>query len=159
MPVLIYCVAGTAASLNELQTGVAGSPVIRMNVAPLNAYLSQSADSSEWLRAPLRTSALEFHRVLKQLFSSVAIIPFRFPTTFNDRQELAHQPSAACADGEAFATAILLKKDCKTIARCWRDSRISCKWKRGSATPIRSQYLPPVQEQNTFVSASTGCGR
>src|SRR5207248_632773 len=62
MPVLIYCVARTAASLNELQTGVAGSPVIRMNVAPLNAYLSHSADSSEWLRAPLRTSALELQR-------------------------------------------------------------------------------------------------
>jgi len=89
MPLLIYCVAGAAASLNGLQTGVAGSPVLRLEVANLAAFVSRSADSSGWLRSPLRTSALEFHRVLRQLFSATAILPFRFPTIFEDEPELA----------------------------------------------------------------------
>src|SRR5439155_17655598 len=37
---------------------------------------------------PLRTSALEFHRVLVELFKSAAIIPFRFPTIFEYEQAL-----------------------------------------------------------------------
>jgi len=89
MPLLIYCVAGAAASLNGLQTGVAGSPVLRLEVANLAAFVSRSADSSGWLRSPLRTSALEFHRVLRQLFSATAILPFRFPTIFEHQSELA----------------------------------------------------------------------
>jgi hypothetical protein len=89
MPLLIYCVAGMAASLKGSQTGVSGSPILRLEIANLSAFVSPSADSSGWLRTPVRTAALEFHRVLRQLFSATAILPFRFPTIFEDEPELA----------------------------------------------------------------------
>ncbi len=89
MPLLLYCVAGTAASLNGLHAGVACSPVLRLEIANLAAFVSRSAHASGWLRTPVRTSALEFHRVLQQLFSATAILPFRFPTIFEDELELA----------------------------------------------------------------------
>jgi hypothetical protein len=39
----------------------------------------------------LQTSALEFHRVLSEVFKSTAIIPFRFPTIFDDEEQLSER--------------------------------------------------------------------
>ena len=88
MPLLLYCIAKPSALLNEPPVGVAGCPVSRLEVPNLAAFVSRNSDSGIWLRTPLRTSALEFHRVLVELFNSAAIIPFRFPTIFEDEQAL-----------------------------------------------------------------------
>jgi hypothetical protein len=88
MPILLYCVAKRAILGTQPILGIGGAPVNRETFGPLEAFLSRSDDSAVWLRAELRTSALEFHRVLDQLFQSAAIIPFRFPTIFADQQEL-----------------------------------------------------------------------
>ncbi len=89
MAVLLYCVAHLSVRPKRLQTGVAGNSVERVEGPGLAAFVSRSADSNVWLRAPVRTSALEFHRVLMELFESAAIIPFRFPTIFADDDELS----------------------------------------------------------------------
>jgi len=70
------------------QTGVAGIPVERVDASELTALVSRSAESNVWLRAPVRTSALQFHRVLVHIFESAAIIPFRFPTVLASDDEL-----------------------------------------------------------------------
>ena len=91
MAILLYCVArGDATTIDSL-TGVAGDPVVRVEVASLAAFTSSNADKSNWLRPPLQASALEFHRVLSEVFKSTTIIPFRFPTVFDDDEQLIHR--------------------------------------------------------------------
>ncbi len=55
---------------------------------PLAVFVSYSTDSGVWLKQELRTSALEFHLVQREVFRSAAIIPFRFPTIVEDKSEL-----------------------------------------------------------------------
>lgn|SRR6266566_838346 len=88
MPLLLYCVTRASVYPKGSQTGVAGVPVERVEGPGLAAVLSRNVDSNVWLRAPVRTSALEFHRVIMELFESAAIIPFRFPTIFESDDEL-----------------------------------------------------------------------
>jgi Gas vesicle synthesis protein GvpL/GvpF len=89
MAILLYCIAkGDGKAINSL-TGVAGDPVVRAEIGPLATFTSQNTDSAVWLRSKLRASALEFHRVLSEVFKSAAIIPFRFPTIFENEEQLA----------------------------------------------------------------------
>jgi len=89
MSVLLYCVTHLLVRPKRLEAGVAGSAVDRVERQGLVGFVSRCGDSNVWLRAPVRTSALEFHRVLMELFESAAIIPFRFPTIFADDDELS----------------------------------------------------------------------
>jgi hypothetical protein len=82
LSILLYCVAARSPRQEWKQAGVAGTPVSVLERAGLVAFLSTSADSAVWLRAPVRTSAVEFHRVCMEVFRSEAIIPYRFPTIF-----------------------------------------------------------------------------
>src|SRR5256885_6628898 len=88
MPILLYCIAKADALANKSLTGVACDPVIPVRVEGLSAFISSNADSSAWMKSRLRASALEFHQVLTNVFRSGAIIPFRFPTTFETETEL-----------------------------------------------------------------------
>ena len=51
-------------------------------------FYSESATADKWLRAPLRTSAEEFHRVQRELFSEGSVVPFRFPTILESEDKL-----------------------------------------------------------------------
>jgi hypothetical protein len=88
MAILLYCIAKVDAPETGSLTGVAGDPVVRIELGTLAAYTSSNPDKSNWLRLPLQTSALEFHRVLSEVFKSSAIIPFRFPTVFDHEEQL-----------------------------------------------------------------------
>jgi len=88
MPLLLYCIAKPSALQDESQLGVAGTPLSRIEGSNLAAFVSRNDHREVWLQAPLSTSALEFHRVLTELFKSAAIIPFRFPTILENDQEL-----------------------------------------------------------------------
>jgi len=88
MSLLLYCVAKPSALQDESQPGVAGTPVSRIEGSDLAAFVSRSDHREVWLQAPLSTSALEFHRVLTELFESAAIIPYRYPTILENDQEL-----------------------------------------------------------------------
>jgi len=91
MAVLLYCIAKADAPATGPLTGVSGDPIVRVELADLAAFTSSSADKSNWLRAQLQASALEFHRVLSEIFKSTAIIPFRFPTIFDDQEQLTQR--------------------------------------------------------------------
>jgi hypothetical protein len=89
MAILLYCIAKHDVQVRTSLTGVAGDPVVRVETGPLATFTSRNADSAVWLRSELRASALEFHRVLSEVFKSAAIIPFRFPTIFESEEQLA----------------------------------------------------------------------
>ncbi|MGH9517002.1 MAG: GvpL/GvpF family gas vesicle protein [Terriglobales bacterium] len=91
MAILLYCVAKDDAPDTELLTGVAGDPVVRIELADLAMFTSSNAEKSNWLRPQLQSSALEFHRVLSKVFNSIAIVPFRFPTIFDDEEQLSER--------------------------------------------------------------------
>src|ERR1700731_3105783 len=89
MAILLYCIAKCDVQVSNSLTGVAGDPVVRTEIGPLTTFTSHNTDSAVWLRPELKASALEFHRVLSEVFKSAAIIPFRFPTVFENEEQLA----------------------------------------------------------------------
>lgn len=88
MPILLYCISKHDVHTSDSLSGVAGDPVVRVEIGELAAFSSNNADSGIWLKSPLRDSALEFHRVIGEIFKSAAVIPFRFPTIFGGEDEL-----------------------------------------------------------------------
>ena len=87
MPVLLYAVAGSLVPL-DAPSGVANSPVCRLEHSGVAIFYSESDTPEIWLRAPLSTSVMEFHRVQKEIFRSSAIVPFRFPAILDSKDEL-----------------------------------------------------------------------
>ena len=88
MAILLYCIAKVGAPTASPLTGVAGDPVLRVEIGRLAAFTSSNPEKPAWLGPQLQTSALEFHRVLSEVFKSAAIIPFRFPTVFDNEEQL-----------------------------------------------------------------------
>lgn len=91
MAILLYCIAKGDAPATGPLPGVAGDPIVRVELGSLAAFTSNNDDKSNWLRPPLQTSAVEFHRVLSEVFKSRAIIPFRFPTVFDNEDHLVQR--------------------------------------------------------------------
>jgi Gas vesicle synthesis protein GvpL/GvpF len=89
MAILLYCIAKCDVQVSNSLTGVAGDPVVRSEADLLATFTSHNTDSAVWLRSELKASAIEFHRVLSEVFKSAAIIPFRFPTIFESEEQLA----------------------------------------------------------------------
>lgn len=98
MAILLYCIAKGDAPATGSLTGVAGDSVVREQLADLTVFTSTNDDTSNWLRAQLQTSALEFHHVLSEVFKSTAIIPFRFPTVFEKQEELTRRLQERVSD-------------------------------------------------------------
>jgi hypothetical protein len=88
MSLLLYCIAKPGDLLNVSPWGVSDIPLSRLDCSDLAIFFSQSSAPEPWLRTPLRDSALQFHRVLLDIFKSTAIIPFRFPTILEDQKAL-----------------------------------------------------------------------
>jgi Gas vesicle synthesis protein GvpL/GvpF len=88
MAILLYCIAKFGVQASDSLTGVAGDPVVRVEIGSLAAFTSRNSDSSIWMRPRLQASALEFHDVVSEVFKSAAIIPFRFPTIFENEEQL-----------------------------------------------------------------------
>ena len=88
MAILLYCIAKGDASVPDSLTGVAGDALVRVGIGGLTAFTSSNTDKSNWQRPQLQTAALEFHRVVSEVFKSSAIIPFRFPTVFDNEEQL-----------------------------------------------------------------------
>jgi Gas vesicle synthesis protein GvpL/GvpF len=144
MPALLYCVAKQAV-INEMElTGVAGTPVRRREWAGLAAFFSPSEDSAVWLRAPLRTSALEFHRVCMAAFESDAIIRYRFPTVFQTEQELAGYLEQHAAEYNQVLRRI--------AGMCQMEVRVAWSVETGPA-PSGTQYLQERQSRLRAVEA------
>jgi len=89
MSLLLYCVTEESAAAPILGAGVAGSRVEPREQSGLRVFLSQGPTPEVWTQAPLPRAAREFHRVLQELFSTAAILPFRFPTILDNEDHLA----------------------------------------------------------------------
>ena len=98
MPLLLYCVGEAADERDLAPHGVAGLAVGRFTVGDLAGYFSESDAVETWLRLPLRAAALQFHGVLMQFFETATIIPFRFPTVFEDEQAFRTHVEARSAE-------------------------------------------------------------
>jgi hypothetical protein len=102
MAILLYCIAKGDAPTTDSLTGVAGDPVVRVELGSLAAFTSSNTDKSNWLRPQLEASALEFHRVLSEIFKSTAIIPFRFPTIFDNEEQFSERLQERASDYNAL---------------------------------------------------------
>ena len=96
MPLLMYCIMGGSAPRADSMVGLGELEIARMELAGITAFYSQSLSADVWLRAPLKASALQFHRVLLNFFESAVIIPFRFPTILENCDALARHMNEQC---------------------------------------------------------------
>lgn len=102
MPLLLYCVSEKHSPQEDRLRGVAGSPVLEREIGDLSVFYSESPASDPWLHAPIRDSAVAYHKVLRDLFSRTTIIPFRFPTILADSEELTRRFEARSVEYRAL---------------------------------------------------------
>jgi gas vesicle protein GvpL/GvpF len=88
MPILLYCVTKRGAAANDSSIGVSDLPVFLWTFPQFDLFASRAPDPAVWLKRELRTSAVEFHRVLRRIFEATAIVPFRFPTIFDTSEQV-----------------------------------------------------------------------
>lgn len=153
MPVLVYCVAEASAPLDGPPTGVLGRPVSRIEHSGLAVFVSRDPASDAWTRTPARESLLQFHQVLRQLFRSVGILPFRFPTIFpGDRELEAHLESAADRYKhllEKYKTSVQMEVLLSAVGRAGAASM-------ASGTEYLRQRKNQREEMNEIVSGIAG---
>ncbi len=88
MPLLVYCITETSASVEVPTTGVNGLTVEAVKHGELQCFVSRSTADISFSGLQLRDAALTFHDVLEKIFEQTAIIPFRFPTVLPGEPEL-----------------------------------------------------------------------
>src|SRR5579859_5743615 len=84
--VLAYCGFQHGAQIALPAVGVGAAPVQQMSTGRLGLLWSEV----EWPFAPdqMQRSALEFHEVVRHVFTQTAVIPFRLLSVFEDQQAL-----------------------------------------------------------------------
>ena len=89
MPVLAYCITEARSDLAIPATGVRGMPVHLVAAGALQCFVSHFESGSMEGKATIREAALEFHRIVQELFRQAAVVPFRFPTILADEDEIS----------------------------------------------------------------------
>ncbi len=88
MPVLAYCITEPGIEIDAAPKGVAGAQVESFTDSGLRCFVS-ALDKPEALTGqPARQVAMEFYRVLQEIFRQATVIPFRFPTVVTANSEL-----------------------------------------------------------------------
>jgi hypothetical protein len=87
MPLLAYCIAEAASTVEVPPRGVQDAPLRTLLEGGLISFLSQY-DVPPKGSNHVRESALAFNRVLQDLLRQIAIVPFRFPTLVADESEI-----------------------------------------------------------------------
>lgn len=87
MPVLAYCLSETR-PVEFSGKGVGDLPVENLEHNGVRCYFSRSDSRDQILGPPAKQMALQFHKVIAEIFDEVAVIPFRFPTILEDEPEL-----------------------------------------------------------------------
>jgi hypothetical protein len=88
MPVLAYCISEAGIGLDAVPNGVVGARVESFTGPGLQCFFSELDKAEALTEQPARQAAMEFYRVLQEVFRQGAIIPFRFPTVVSDNSEL-----------------------------------------------------------------------
>jgi len=86
MPLLAYCIAEAGAKIEAPSCGVQGKRIETISESGLISFVSEYHRRAD--RDQIRSTALEFNRVLDDLLRQAAIAPFRFPTMLADQSEL-----------------------------------------------------------------------
>jgi hypothetical protein len=86
MPVLPYCMIEKG-SATAPQVGVSGAAVELLALDRITCFYSQLAELPGDQES-VRLQALQFHEVVRHIFSQTAVVPFRFPTMLDDSEEL-----------------------------------------------------------------------
>lgn len=89
MSLLAYCIVLDQDSTNFPACGVLGFKLELVKGAGLTALCSEMERSSIWANN-FQQAALEFHRVLHEVFAHRAVVPFRFPTWLNREEMKSH---------------------------------------------------------------------
>lgn len=87
MSIVPYCVIDELASATAPATGVGGAPVMELAEGGLRCFYSE-LDSVPQQQDAIRTMALQFQKVVQEVFATAATIPFRFVTLLRGEDEL-----------------------------------------------------------------------
>ncbi len=87
MRVLPYGIVDGEEAVAISAIGVAGSAVDSLLEGELRAFYSRLAELAPGAPS-VRSQALEFHAVIRDIFRQVAVVPFRFPTLLESEEEL-----------------------------------------------------------------------
>jgi hypothetical protein len=85
-PLLAYCIAVAEAKIEAPSRGVQGKSIRTVSESGLISFVSEYSAAED--RNQIRSTALEFNRVLQNLLQQAAIVPFRFPTMVADESEM-----------------------------------------------------------------------
>jgi hypothetical protein len=97
VPVLPYCIILAGAEVEPPATGVRESAVEDLVEDGVRCFYSVVSDFSLSSAPELKSDALRFDAVVRQLLANTAVIPFRFPTLLVSAGELRDFASAHAA--------------------------------------------------------------
>src|SRR5690242_4532054 len=89
MPLLAYCILENVSEIKIPVSGVQRQRIFPIAHQGVKCLLSQFNAATAVNNESLQDCALNFNRVLKDIFEQTAIIPFRFPTLVNEEQDIA----------------------------------------------------------------------
>lgn len=149
MPLLLYCVTSSEESVNAA-VGLAGAPVLWSDISGLRVVWSELKNPESELGTPeaLKKSAVEFHRVLREMLATVTPIPFRFPTVLDSAEHLQQHITA---EQEQYREMLARIGDAVQydIVGTWPDDE-----QADFATPVSGrEYLKRRQQSELRVSA------
>ncbi len=89
MPALLYCVTQPTPTV-AVQVSVCDAAVESRELLGVRVYWSNLADVETCIGSPeaMKQSALQFHRVLREILAVTTPIPFRFPTLLDSSDNL-----------------------------------------------------------------------
>lgn len=102
MPLLLYCIVEAELPVSAPAAGVQQAAVYETTESGLRCLYSP-VDSLTSDAASIKQAALDFHKVVSEIFEQATVIPFRFPTLVADIAELtSHLSDNAAKYSEAL---------------------------------------------------------
>jgi len=89
MPLLAYCTLENVSEIKIPVYGVQQQRIFPISHQGVKCLLSHFNAATAVNNESLQDCALNFNRVLKDIFEQTAIIPFRFPTLVNEEQDIS----------------------------------------------------------------------
>jgi hypothetical protein len=89
MAILVYCITENEPAAAPAILGVQAAPVSFVEASGLRCYVSALEPDMALGDSGVSDSALDFSRVLREIFRVTGLIPFRFPTILADELEAA----------------------------------------------------------------------
>ena len=89
MAVLAYCITETQPEIKVPHAGVRSTAIEPIRIQDLQCFASQFDPQVLVEKALIQAAALDFNRVLQELLSQLAVIPFRFPTILTNETALS----------------------------------------------------------------------